>query len=196
MKTTLFQQKQILRKKALRVRNAISKIDQKKYSEKILKLLLSMPVLQSSSSIHTYVSKDSEVMTHQLIYTLLERNINVICPRIQKHNKLGHSTISSFNDFKKNKLGILEPKEELPSFSINDLDVIIVPGLAFTRTGNRIGYGGGFYDRFLIKTNAISIGLAFDKQVINKLPHNKDDSILDYIVTEKEIIKTEKIYEL
>ncbi|MBA01168.1 MAG: 5-formyltetrahydrofolate cyclo-ligase [Chloroflexi bacterium] len=196
MKTTLFQQKQILRKKALRVRNAISKIDQKKYSEKILKLLLSMPVLQSSSSIHTYVSKDSEVMTHQLIYTLLERNINVICPRIQKHNELGHSTISSFNDFKKNKLGILEPKEELPSFSINDLDVIIVPGLAFTRTGNRIGYGGGFYDRFLIKTNAISIGLAFDKQVINKLPHNKDDSILDYIVTEKEIIKTEKIYEL
>ena len=145
MKTTLFQQKQILRKKALRVRNAISKIDQKKYSEKILKLLLSMPVLQSSSSIHTYVSKDSEVMTHQLIYTLLERNINVICPRIQKHNELGHSTISSFNDFKKNKLGILEPKEELPSFSINDLDVIIVPGLAFTRTGNRIGYGGGFY---------------------------------------------------
>ena len=196
MTTTLFQQKQILRKKALRVRNAISKIDQKKYSEKILKLLLSMPVLQSSSSIHTYVSKDSEVMTHQLIYTLLERNINVICPRIQKHNELGHSTISSFNDFKKNKLGILEPKEELPSFSINDLDVIIVPGLAFTRTGNRIGYGGGFYDRFLIKTNAISIGLAFDKQVINKLPHNKDDSILDYIVTEKEIIKTEKIYEL
>ena len=196
MKTTLFQQKQILRKKALRVRNAISKIDQKKYSEKILKLLLSMPVLQSSSSIHTYVSKDSEVMTHQLIYTLLERNINVICPRIQKHDELGHSTISSFNDFKKNKLGILEPKEELPSFSINDLDVIIVPGLAFTRTGNRIGYGGGFYDRFLIKTNAISIGLAFDKQVINKLPHNKDDSILDYIVTEKEIIKTEKIYEL
>jgi 5-formyltetrahydrofolate cyclo-ligase len=196
MKTTLFQQKQILRKKALRVRNAISKIDQKKYSEKILKLLLSMPVLQSSSSIHTYVSKDSEVMTHQLIYTLLERNINVICPRIQKHNELGHSTISSFNDFKKNKLGILEPKEELPSFSINDLDVIIVPGLAFTRTGNRIGYGGGFYDRFLIKTNAVSIGLAFDKQVINKLPHNKDDSILDYIVTEKEIIKTEKIYEL
>ena len=196
MKTTLFQQKQILRKKALRVRNAISKIDQKKYSEKILKLLLSMPVLQSSSSIHTYVSKDSEVMTHQLIYTLLERNINVICPRIQKHNELGHSIISSFNDFKKNKLGILEPKEELPSFSINDLDVIIVPGLAFTRTGNRIGYGGGFYDRFLIKTNAVSIGLAFDKQVINKLPHNKDDSILDYIVTEKEIIKTEKIYEL
>ncbi len=196
MKTTLFQQKQILRKKALRVRNAISKIDQKKYSEKILKLLLSMPVLQSSSSIHTYVSKDSEVMTHQLIYTLLERNINVICPRIQKHNELGHSTISSFNDFKKNKLGILEPKEELPSFSINDLDVIIVPGLAFTRTGNRIGYGGGFYDRFLIKTNAVSIGLAFDKQVINKLPHNKDDSILDYIVTEKEIIKAEKIYEL
>ena len=196
MKTTLFQQKQILRKKALRVRNAISKIDQKKYSEKILKLLLSMPVLQSSSSIHTYVSKDSEVMTHQLIYTLLERNINVICPRIQKHNELGHSTISSFNDFKKNKLGILEPKEELPSFSINDLDVIIVPGLAFTRTGNRIGYGGGFYDRFLIKTNAVSIGLAFDKQVINKLPHNKDDSILDYIVTEKEIIKTEIIYEL
>ena len=196
MKTTLFQQKQILRKKALRVRNAISKIDQKKYSEKILKLLLSMPVLQSSSSIHTYVSKDSEVMTHQLIYTLLERNINVICPRIQKHDELGHSTISSFNDFKKNKLGILEPKEELPSFSINDLDVIIVPGLAFTRTGNRIGYGGGFYDRFLIKTNAVSIGLAFDKQVINKLPHNKDDSILDYIVTEKEIIKTEKIYEL
>ena len=196
MKTTLFQQKQILRKKALRVRNAISKIDQKKYSEKILKLLLSMPVLQSSSSIHTYVSKDSEVMTHQLIYTLLERNINVICPRIQKHNELGHSTISSFNDFKKNKLGILEPKEELPSFSINDLDVIIVPGMAFTRTGKRIGYGGGFYDRFLIKTNAISIGLAFDKQVINKLPHNKDDSILDYIVTEKEIIKTEKIYEL
>ncbi|MFL2646217.1 MAG: 5-formyltetrahydrofolate cyclo-ligase [Dehalococcoidia bacterium] len=192
MKTTLFQQKQILREKALRVRNAISKIDQKKYSEKILKLLLSMPVLQSSSSIHTYVSKDSEVMTHQLIYTLLERNINVICPRIQKHNELGHSTINSFNDFKKNKLGILEPKEELPSFSINDLDVIIVPGLAFTRVGNRIGYGGGFYDRFLIKTNAVSIGLAFDKQVINKLPHNKDDSILDYIVTEKEIIKTEK----
>ena len=74
--------------------------------------------------------------------------------------------------------------------------MIIVPGLAFTRTGCRLGYGGGFYDRFLTKANVVSIGLGFDKQIINQLPHNKDDSILDYIVTEKEIIQIEKKYEL
>jgi len=196
MKTTFFQQKKIARQKALHIRNAISKTDHKIYSEKIYKFLLSIPVIKSSLSIHIYISKDSEVETHQLIFTLLERNINVVCPRIHKDSELKHFAINSFEDLKKNKYGILEPKEGLASFSIDNLDAIIVPGLAFTRAGDRIGYGKGFYDRFLIKTKAVSIGLGFDKQVINKLPHNKDDSILDYIVTEKEIIQTEKIYEL
>ena len=195
MQTNLFQQKKIFRENALHLRNAISKTEHKLYSDQIYKLLFSMPVIKSSSSIHTYISKDSEVSTHRLIHTLLEKNINVICPRIKKNNELEHSAINSFEDLKKNKYGILEPKDELPPFLIKDLNVIIVPGLAFTRAGDRIGYGKGFYDRFLIKTKTISIGLGFDKQIFNKLPHNKDDSILDYIVTEKEIIKTAK-YEL
>tara|TARA_B100000700_G_scaffold331005_1_gene460711 strand:- start:2100 stop:2690 length:591 start_codon:yes stop_codon:yes gene_type:complete len=196
MKTTIFQQKQIFRENALRTRDAISKTDRRQYSEKIYNFLLSMPVIKSSSTIHTYVSKDSEVATHLFIATLLENNINVVCPRMLKHNQLEHSAINSFEDLQKNKFGILEPKKELLPFSINNLDVIIVPGLAFTRTGCRLGYGGGFYDRFLTKANVVSIGLGFDKQIINQLPHNKDDSILDYIVTEKEIIQIEKKYEL
>ncbi|TET52762.1 MAG: 5-formyltetrahydrofolate cyclo-ligase, partial [Actinobacteria bacterium] len=75
-----------------------------------------------------------------------------------------------------------------------DLNVIIVPGVAFDKEHHRLGYGGGYYDRLIAETRdpipetPIFIGLAFEEQIVDKLPHNKHDQKVDFIITEKRVI--------
>lgn len=92
--------------------------------------------------------------------------------------------------FRKGSYGISEPdalrsKEVFPE----DLDLIIVPAIAFTREGQRLGQGGGYYDRLLVKTPAVTIGIGYDFQLFDKLPTESHDRALDYIITPSHAFK-------
>ncbi len=79
--------------------------------------------------------------------------------------------------------GIREPGGECPNVPLPELDLILVPGLAFTSEGGRLGRGGGFYDRLLAATGAIRVGIALDEQIVPAVPLESHDQMLDYVLT-------------
>ncbi len=98
--------------------------------------------------------------------------------------------MKSWKELSIGSYGILEPRtEKIRKTRVEDIDLIIVPGVAFDKKGNRIGHGKGYYDRLLDKTNATKIGLAFEFQLLKEIPTDKHDLPIDILITEKRIIK-------
>ena len=113
-------------------------------------------------------------------------NKNILLPVIEKKNKMNFFSWKKNHVLLVNKFGILEPQKT--KFNIPNL--VLLPILAFDRNKYRLGYGKGFYDRFLNKyqkkiSNILTVGVAFSFQKHNKLPVNNNDVKLDYILTEK-----------
>ena len=101
------------------------------------------------------------------------------------------SEINTLDGLKKNKFGILEPADTSKIFNKEDIDLVIMPGVAFDRSGNRVGYGGGYYDKFLceMSSDIPTIALAYNIQILKELPSEKHDIKVDMVITEKETIK-------
>ncbi len=189
--------KRTLKQQILSKRSHLSKDETDKKNDEIKKNLYSLPEFKKAKNILFYVSFNSEVDTKEIIRELLKnKEKNVIVPFVEKNNPiLKLSELKNFNELEPKTFGILEPKEDfIREFNPEKLDLIIIPGLVFFRDGHRIGYGYGYYDRFLrnIKNNAKKIGLAFDFQIAEKIPHEEHDVPMDIIVTDKEIMHCRK----
>ena len=186
--------KHSLRQQILEKRDCLSKEEVTEKSQKIIENLKATKEYRTSSSILFYVSFNNEVSTVELIKELLKnKEKKVLVPYVEKNNPLLQlSELKSFDELEPKTFNILEPKDELiRKFDPNKLDLILIPGIAFDLAGHRIGYGYGYYDRFLkkLKSNAKKIGLAFDFQVVEKIAESPHDIPVDYIITEKRIIK-------
>lgn len=186
--------KQKLKIKILEKRNSLSEKEVLEKSKKIIKNLKSLKEFKQAKNILFYVSFNHEVDTQEIIKELLKtKEKNIIVPyTIKKNPNLFLSEIKDFVELEPKTFGILEPKEKyIREFNKDKLDLVIVPGIVFDRKAHRIGYGYGYYDRFLktIKKEIIKIGLAFDFQIVDKIPEEKHDVSLNIIVTEKEIIR-------
>lgn len=189
--------KKALKEEMLRKRNALSKSEIEEKSRIIREKLNSLPEFKKSKNILIYASFNNEVDTKILISELLEnKEKNVLIPFVEKNNPvLQLSVLNNLDDLEPKTFGILEPKKDkIKNFDINKLDLVIVPGIAFDKNGHRIGYGYGYYDRFLGKLGrkAKKIGLCYDFQLIDKIPEEKHDVPMDFIVTEKRIINCAK----
>ena len=142
----------------------------------------------NAKNIFIYVSYKSEVNTHKIIENALLSGKRISVPKvISKKAGMKSFEIKSFSDLQSGKFGILEPHEETVETLSDTFDLIIVPGLAFDKQGGRLGYGGGYYDRFLcnLKSNALLLALAYDFQLINEVPMEKFDIRINGIITEK-----------
>lgn len=171
-------------------RDALPKKEIAERSSRIFSNLLLVPEFFRADCIHTYVSsKNNEVDTHQLIRWLLKEKKRVVVPIVNAETKaMEHSEIFSLSELRQSSLGIFEPtirRIVKPSA----IHVVIVPALAADRRGNRIGFGGGFYDRFLSATTVPSIVLAYNFQIIPDIPVESFDRRVSYIVTEDGVIK-------
>jgi len=140
-----------------------------------------------------YVATRSEVQTEEMIKTSIKMGKNIFVPVILTDCiDLAPSRLIDFDrELEKGKKGIFEPKQEYRRlFPPEDLDLIILPGIAFDPFGNRIGRGLGYYDNFLKKVSPSTklIALAFEMQIVKKIPTNTNDIPVHKIITEKRII--------
>ncbi len=162
-------------------------VDQK--SMAILDNLIHSHVYQNSNTVHCYVSieKQKEVKTKKLIEKMLEAGKKVVVPKIVGEAQLKHIQIFSLDELIENEWGVAEPAGGIQKeVNIDELDLVIVPMVAGDYFRNRIGYGKGFYDRFLKGVNAIKIGLLYDCQVHPEPLITEDhDVTLDLLITEK-----------
>lgn len=181
-------EKKRLRTEYLQKRRALT-LKHWKYAGKSIRRRLEQSALyQECSTLMTYVSaKDNEVDTCVLIDSALQSGRVVVVPVvIPGEPELRWARIGSRSELTLAKFGLLEPNPFQRRYvDVHDDALCVVPGLAFTRDGWRIGYGGGYYDRFLASFQGTSVGLAFEIQLAPLLPKGIHDQQLHYVLTEK-----------
>ncbi|MBU2476991.1 5-formyltetrahydrofolate cyclo-ligase, partial [Candidatus Micrarchaeota archaeon] len=159
-------------------------------SLKIKEKFFSLNETRKAKNIMIYISFKSEARTREIILELLEKKKKVIVPVINfKKNEI---SLSELKDYQKelvsSKLGLFQPaKEFFRPFNPKELDLIVVPGIAFDEKGNRLGFGKGYYDKFLskIQKKIPVIALAFEEQIGEKIVSEKHDIKMHKIITEK-----------
>lgn len=155
--------------------------------------LFALEEFQKASYPVFFVSFGSEVNTRPMIIDALQMGKQVIVPLTEKKER--RLLLSRLEDFEKDLqpgvFGILEPHaESFRPVSPEDVDLVLVPGLVFGLNGYRIGYGGGYYDRFLenIPVEVPRIGLCYEGQVVEEVPHGNHDFPVNKIVTEERVV--------
>ena len=158
-------------------------------SERIQKKLRKIYAFRDAQKIGAYYPIGSEILTQDIIQELLYQGKEVFLPKtIQR--EMEFRRISNFSELEKGNFDIMEPKDGC--HADNDLDVILVPTVGITPSGVRLGYGHGYYDRFLAKNKTVTISLILEKQVIRRIPKTEHDAVIDWIVTEDKILQTQK----
>ena len=181
------------RKKAARcqlkaARAAIPEVERIARSAAIEARILEMEEVQQARAIFIFISYLNEVNTHGLLKYFLNKGKDLAVPKILPSRTMIAVPFRSWDDLKKDAMGILTPSANEPYRG--EFDVAITPGLGFTTKGYRIGYGRGYYDKWFA-THAVhyKIALAFEAQLVDELPLEETDLPVNAIVTEDRIIR-------
>ncbi len=174
--------KNIFRKKILKLLKGQKEEDRLTKSRVIREKLFAIPEFKKAKTILFYASFDGEVETFSMMKQAQKLGKSIVLPRILKDQKiLILSLVKNLTtNLTKGPYGISHPKlAALKVLNPNDIDLAIVPGVAFDSFNNRLGRGAGYYDRFLsqLPKEIPTIGLAFDFQVVDRLPHQESHDI-------------------
>lgn len=184
--------KKQLRKKIIEARLELSPEEVTAKSEKIIRKLVSLPVYRQAGTIMTYVAFNNEVETRGLIKHSLAEGKKVYVPVTRtKEKRLVPAEIFGLEDLVPGTWGILEPKPEcLRPRDPRDIDLVVVPGVAFDKEGNRLGYGGGYYDRFLSKLrgDCCFVALCYQLQIRDEVYTEVHDQPVHMVITEEQVI--------
>lgn len=180
--------KKEIRKSAIEKRDKLSKAEKLSFDEKIYTKVKNLRAYKEAKVIFTFISFGSEVDTLRLIADALKEGKIVAVPWINKEKKLMEAKIiRDLEDMHPGIYGILEPSPEAESLVTEAIDLIITPGVAFDNKGGRIGYGGGYYDKFLAEVNSSvpKIALSYELQRVEELPLEPFDIKVTALITEE-----------
>ncbi len=185
--------KKNLRKKILALRDALSEEERGQKSITIHKHLFSLPEFASAQTVAFFISFKSEVVTEPMIREALSLSKKVVVPITDlTERKLVFSRLIDFSeDLSPGTWGIPEPKPAcIRPVAPEEIDLVITPGAVFDRRGNRIGYGGGFYDGLLSSVGKPAVALAFSVQIVECVPTESGHDVpVDMIITEEGITR-------
>jgi 5-formyltetrahydrofolate cyclo-ligase len=189
--------KEMLRRKYLEIRQLANQHATPSVWAKMREHLWSLPGFSDAKTILLYSSKDTEAPTTDLIQKALDEGRRVALPIAHaKERTMELSFIRSLDDLVPSSFGVLEPKlSSLSTCAPSEVQCALVPGIAFDLEGYRLGWGLGFYDRFLPSLSCPTIGFCYEAQIAPKLPHEKFDVPVKAIITEvsaRAIIHKEK----
>ena len=181
-----------LRERMLRARSALDPRLRARLGRAITTRLVQLEEFCRAGTVHLYIDALSgEVPTHDLATQALAEGKRVAVPRIVAFEppEMVGLEIGSLDELTRSPAGLWEPDPSRADRVLEaELDLVVVPGVAFDRSGHRLGLGGGFYDRWLVSVPAPTVGLAFSLQVVERVPHTERDQRVDRIVTENDVI--------
>lgn len=194
MNVSLQERKKALREQAHANRNA--QTDKDELSRKICDAFMALPEYQKARTVLFYVDVRSEVRTRHSLPTALTHGKKIVVPWCNDQGELELFHLESMEELATGMYKILEPKEELrrlPSkvVPVEELDLVQVPGVAFDRTGARMGHGKGYYDKLLehARPDTPLVALAFECQLFDEIPTAEHDVFMDMVITEKAVYK-------
>jgi 5-formyltetrahydrofolate cyclo-ligase len=181
--------KKEIRKMVLAARDSLSTGQRTAKSREIEERLFSLPEFKAARIVLFFASFRSEVDTGPMIRRALTFGKRVVLPKV-KGAELGLYEITDWDkDVSPGAWGIPEPQENRP-VRLDEIDLILVPGAAFDGQGNRLGYGAGFYDKLLSTFTKTTVALAFEAQIVPRVPAELHDIPIDKIATERRVIET------
>ena len=184
-------EKQRLREERLAVREVLSEQERSVLDDRITQKLLATSEYVEATTVLTYVSVSSEVSTRMFIERALRDGKAVAVPRCLPGHCLEFVAITSLDQLIAAPFGLLEPPKELPALTEEQMDasICIVPALLVDIQGYRLGYGAGFYDRFLSTYPGKKICLAYQQNLSRTmLPHTTFDVAVDEVITESDVL--------
>lgn len=187
--------KKEIRRSYKKIRDELTDDLMNEYNKKIRESLFSLDKFKECTILFTYVSFGKEADTHAIITKALEMNKRVYVPKVEE-NVMNFYEIYNLDDLIRSNYGILEPEGDiryryLSSPSDKEKKLMLIPGLAFDTRGNRIGYGAGYYDRYLAgypNNEWLKIALAYDFQILEEVAVGMYDIPADYILTHDKLI--------
>lgn len=189
--------KQAWRNKMQALRRQLSAENRAELSAVLCQKLMAALLCGQGSRVMAYLPIRGEVDLSHLLLTLEERGAEIVLPKVMGAGRIEpflcpqpwqeHVQVATY--------GICEPSGDARQVETESLDYVLVPGLAFDREFYRLGYGGGYYDRFLprLGSRAVTIGVAFAIQVVESLPHEEHDGRLDALITEQGLVWREAV---
>lgn len=185
----LARQKRALRKQLLAARAAVLPEKKREWDAALCARFLALPEVQRAGAVYCYLSYGSEIDTRTLLSELRSRGVRTACPRVSENGKdMEFFWIGGPEDCAAGFHGILEPGSGCAPAKEPEA-LLLLPGLAFTRNGERLGYGGGFYDRFLMREpEHQTAALAYPFQLLDALPAEAHDRRAAVVLTPGETI--------
>lgn len=181
--------KRALRRAMRKVRDQLSVEHAVAASAQACARVLALPALDGVEMVGVYASIRGELNTRPLTEALLARGAALAFPRVVPgQRRLAFHRVDDLDTLVRSELGIPEPAPSAPAVAIDHIDLFIVPGLAFDRRGQRLGWGAGHYDATLSGSTATRVGYAYDCQLVADVPAGDLDLPMDLIVTEANVI--------
>ena len=190
--------KRLLRKLTIERRDAMAPVERERFAEHITAQLLAMPAYRQAQTVMGYMSFGTEFDTASFVQQILNAGKRLVLPRVDKlAHRLVPYQVEDLRDLETGVWGIREPRIGSPLVGFKEIDFMLMPGVAFDRAGNRLGYGAGFYDRLLADASvtiqpqnpaATRVAAAFSMQMTDAVPTTENDQRVDFIITENEQI--------
>ena len=191
MNDRLHAEKKQMREAILAVRDAMPPASRSAASLAIIEKVCELSAYQDARTVLAYSGFGSEIDTGTLIERIIADGKIAVLPRVDRATQalILHS-VKSLGELVASKWGIREPPAEAPAISASGIEFILMPGVAFDRSGNRLGYGRGYYDKWLLNIDPAlaRVAGAFSCQIVAKVPVGQHDQKIDTIITENEII--------
>lgn len=176
---------------AARVKN-LSPIYCKEADEAICRQVIQSDVYDKARTIFCYVGTEREIDTMRLIHIMMRDGKNVAVPLCTQRGVMEARLIVGMGDLVSGRYGILAPRLQCPVVAPEDLDLVIVPCCTGNARGQRLGYGGGYYDRYLTQTKCPTMLLCRHQLEREDIPIDEHDVLLDYFVTERGMVACKK----
>jgi 5-formyltetrahydrofolate cyclo-ligase len=178
-----------LRQQVLARRDALGAAERKSLNERITARLLELDAYRNAGCVMAYIGFGSEIDTARFVADTLSQGKMLVLPRVERGNRALklYDVRDPENQLEAGVWGIRQPRADLcPEISAAQIEFVLVPGVAFTRRCERLGYGGGYYDRFIrgLAPRPALVAAAFALQVLSELPMSETDQRVDLVTTE------------
>jgi 5-formyltetrahydrofolate cyclo-ligase len=184
-------EKQKVRKMIKTSLEQLSEEKRVEYTQQISAQLFDLVEWKQAKVIGITIAIPPEIPTLHMVEQAWREGKEVVIPKCHPKNKtMQFKKITSFEQLESVYSGLLEPVESTVEIAADRIDLLIVPGLAFTKEGYRLGFGGGYYDRFLSTYNGSTIALAYEYQLVEELPVELHDIPVQQIVTNNKVLRT------
>lgn len=184
--------KKRLRAKLLASRAKLPAVQKEQIDRSVTARVLQSAAYQAAETLFLYVATAQEIDTRDILLDALARGKTVCVPLCGARGEMTARRISAWDELRPGAYGILEPMQAAQIIPPEQISLAIVPALACDPAGHRIGYGGGYYDRYLPRTHAVCAALCAEERLLNALPHEPHDFCCQLIITERRVLRTDE----